>query len=397
MAQYVSTSHILDGFNAASWNLSNNIDLLNALNVFPVADKDTGINMANSLKNTVNSLDRSLSPGNLFKQASSILLTCAHGNSGTILTLFFQGLGNNLPASGNLNGVHLANAFYEGALAAEKGIPDPMSGTILTVATKAASAGIASVNSGITSAETIWERITEEAFSVLPLTSIQNPILSKYNVMDSGALGFCMILDGFLAAICENSFKLHKYQGIKLPDFSKGTNKVTVPANRFCTEIVITPKSTTLCSESIREELTALGDCLLVVQNNEHLKAHIHTNHPDKVIEILQKNGTIESKKLDDMLQECLNHKEAPKEVDIILCSDSEMTELYKTMDFSLSFCVEDNIDEIKNIIIGMSKQESVKYRLLSSVPLPDALEKNFNNILLFESDEKLTEYILSI
>ncbi|MDO4477994.1 MAG: DAK2 domain-containing protein [Lachnospiraceae bacterium] len=202
MAALLTSDTLYNGFIMAADNLAAHAELLNQLNVFPVADKDTGINMRASLEAVRQGLTPHPSAGALCREAAAILLEEARGNSGTILTLFFKGFAEALPTDTDPDSRALAHAFAAGARTACTGVTNPMPGTILTVAEKAAEAGQTFLKEN--DPALLMQRMADEAYAVLPLTCHQNPCLAHYGVIDAGALGFSMILDGFARAFREN-------------------------------------------------------------------------------------------------------------------------------------------------------------------------------------------------
>lgn len=299
MSIWINGEQMRAGFLYASENLQNQKDTLNHLNVFPVADRDTGINMKRSIERTANSLPLSGNPAQILDEAYLQLLEYAHGNSGTILTLFFEGFSAALPAGNQISGSDLALAFQKGAQTAQNAVPHPMPGTILTVASQSAEAGISMLD--ITEdAGVIFKRITDEAHAALLLTPLQNPVLQRFRVIDSGAYGFCLILDGFLKSFAPE-LPAEAYPEILLP-----SEEEAVPAKlsqRYCTEFVMEFLPDTDIPE-FEQAIKSYGDYYLCVSNGSLCKIHIHTNSPEAVIKTASAYGSIRSRKIDDMAQE---------------------------------------------------------------------------------------------
>lgn len=299
MSTSINGEQIRAGFSYASENLQNQKNILNQLNVFPVADRDTGINMASSVKRAADSLSPSGNPAELLDEAYLQLLEYAHGNSGTILTLFFEGFSSALPSREQISGRDLALAFQKGAQTAENAVPSPMSGTILTVAAQSADAGISMLN--ITEdAGLIFKRITDEAHAALLLTPYQNPVLRTFRVIDSGAYGFCLILDGFLKSFAPG-LPVETYPEFLLPD-RKETISAKLP-QRYCTEFVMELPADIPMPE-FEQTIRSYGDYYLCVSNGSLCKVHIHTNSPETLIKTASRYGSIRSRKIDDMAQE---------------------------------------------------------------------------------------------
>lgn len=283
------------GFQYASQLLEQQKDLLNRLNVFPVADQDTGVNMARSLTETARVLSEGRTPAAVCQEAWQLLLEYGHGNSGTILTLFFEGFSLALPDGPRLSGGDLARAFSRGAQTAFEAVDKPMDGTILSVAGQSARAGLSLLE--ITDAAgVVFQRITQEAHAALLLTPLQNPILQKHRVVDSGAYGFCLILDGFLKSFAPE-MAVPAYPPLRLPEL--GESPSSEPFYRYCTEFVLSLPGER--AEALERELRPMGDCFLCVSRGDRLKVHLHTNRPDEVLALAAACGEICSQKIDDM------------------------------------------------------------------------------------------------
>lgn len=299
MSVWVNGEQIRTGFAYASENLKGQKKILNHLNVFPVADRDTGVNMTRSMERAAMALPLSGTPAQILEEAYLQLLEYAHGNSGTILTLFFEGFSAALPAREQISGRDLALAFQAGAQTAENAVPVPMAGTILTVASQSARAGISMLD--VTEdAGLIFKRITDEAHSALLLTPRQNPILRKFQVIDSGAYGFCLILDGFLKSIAPELSAV-PYGEIRLP--SQESAAAPELLHRYCTEFVMEISPDTDMPE-FEQAIKAHGSFYLCVSNGLLCKVHIHTNTPEDVIKTASGYGSIRSQKIDDMARE---------------------------------------------------------------------------------------------
>lgn len=284
-------------YQLAAENLKQQKDMLNHLNIFPVADKDTGINMARSMERTAANLISTGTPAQVAEDAYMQLLEYSCGNSGTILALFFEGFAYGLPTDAEtVSGSQLAHAYLRGAENAVNGVRDPMAGTMLTVAMQSAQAGI-SLTEVTDSAAQIFYRITEEAHAALMQTAQQNPVLRPYGVVDSGAYGFCLILDAFLHSFAPELNPV-PYGTLHLPDTPSEESKTIL--FRYCTELVLIPSADTdfaLLDSCLR----ALGDCYLRAGSDFMTKIHLHTNQPEEVISIVSGYGSIRSQKVDDM------------------------------------------------------------------------------------------------
>ncbi len=299
MSSTISHQQLRDAFSLAADHLKLHTETLNHLNLFPVADKDTGINMARSLEKTAAHLTVTGTPAQVAEDAYMQLLEYACGNSGTILTLFFEGFAYGLPAEAEtISGHQLADAYMKGAENALNGVSEPMNGTILSVAMQSARAGV-SLTEITDDAGQVFFRITEEAHASLMQTAQQNPLLRPYHVVDSGAYGFCLILDAFLKSFAPDCPAV-PYGTLHLPDALHSQELEQELLQRFCVELVFEPFD---CADLnlLDSQLHGLGDCYLHAGTSQLRKIHIHTNEPDRVYQIVSEFGTVRTQKTDDM------------------------------------------------------------------------------------------------
>lgn len=299
MSKYIDGMQIRNGLLAAADNLEKHKNLLNSLNVYPVADRDTGVNMALSMKKTAAALPPSGSPAEMSEAAYYNLLEYAHGNSGTILTLFFEGLSSEMPRKEKLSGSDLALAVKTGADTAFTGVSQPMDGTILSVASQSARAGI-SMLEFTENAGDILMHIVDEAHACLKQTAFQNPVLRPLGVVDSGALGFCLVLDGLLSAVMPDLPPM-PYPSFHLPDVPMPSAETL--HYRFCTELVLNLHDTEQ-QDVLRTRLEPMGEHFFLIVRESLCKVHVHTDKPDDVIDIAEQFGTVKSKKIDDMTRQ---------------------------------------------------------------------------------------------
>lgn len=299
MATYIEGQQIYKGFVNAAERLQYQRDRLNALNLFPVADKDTGTNMAITMKKTADHISSLGTPSQVVEDAFMNLLEFSHGNSGTILTLFFEGFKEKIPEGNQITVSDYAYAIENGAKTAFQGVLEPIPGTILTVASRSAAAGISMLEATDNVGE-ILKRISDESHAALMQTAFQNPALKPQKVVDSGALGFCLIMDGFLSGIAPE-MEIEEYPKLKLPD-SIDCVSGDLPY-RFCTEFVIELKDD-ISLEDVRKAISPQGEYFVMTSGKSICKIHIHTNNPEKVIDDARQLGTIKSHKIDDMLKQ---------------------------------------------------------------------------------------------
>ena len=281
-----------------------NKQALNELNVFPVPDGDTGTNMSMTINAAANDL-RKLDDPNLEKAAgaaASAMLRGARGNSGVILSLLFRGISRKLKGvTGDIDGVLWAEALQEGVDAAYKAVMKPAEGTILTVARLAASKArkAAKHNNHI---EFVQLAAIEEATIALADTTNQNPVLKKAGVVDAGGKGWLVALEAMLSSM--RGEEIIVPEGLAqdatkdAADFSDfDTQDITFT---YCTEFIIS-RENDLDPEKLREFLSSLGDSLVLVDDDEIIKVHVHTNDPGKALHEAMDYGSFVTVKIENM------------------------------------------------------------------------------------------------
>ena len=279
-------------------------ELLNRINVFPVPDGDTGTNMTLSLGAALGILKHWQQPhvGALLANMADALLDGARGNSGAIVAQFFQGMSDAAEDVESFAPDTFAAAVTKGAEYAHDALEEPREGTILTV-TAAVGRSMAQ-GAGSTSADCIGEQL-EQAIAVaetaLAATQGQLEVLRKAGVVDAGAKGFVVLLEGFAAYLRDGIFceepelALHE-EGIIIPDVAGEQADLTF---RFCTECIISGDD--IDRRKLREALSALGDSLVLAGTKKKAKIHIHVNDPETVFTVAKHFGEIQGEKADDM------------------------------------------------------------------------------------------------
>lgn len=388
MTENTLRQQIYNAFQLASENLDLNVALLNNLNVFPIPDQDTGSNMAISMQQVASAINSQMTISEMFDTAAAELLNSSKGNSGTILTLFFQGVAETIQ-SYELTGAVLARAFRNGALRAAQGVSDPMDGTILTIAQKAGEEGMASLTADSSTAD-IMKRMTDEAFSVLPLTALQNPTCAKYDVIDAGALGFCMIMDGFLSAFegvskCQRDYSEVKELAAKV--------EATDLVYNYCTEFVI-ERSSQSTSEILTRQLADIGDCIIPAEMDDKLKMHIHTNKPDAVFFIASLCGPIRRTKVDNMLAQARGS--VAKSVDVFLVKEDLALDGLAAMGYKHIFMESNDRTEFIEAVEALAEQ-GCRIKLYTSAVITGKTADMFPVIRFFTSDEDLLGYVLAM
>ena len=315
-----------------SKNLAKNAEKINALNVFPVPDGDTGTNMNLSMssgaKETAANVVENI--GELGKSFSKGLLMGARGNSGVILSQLFRGMSQHIVDKKEVNAKEFAEAIQNGVSIAYKAIIKPVEGTILTVAREAAEAGLKAAEN-TTSVVEVMEAIYAEAQASLKRTPELLPILKEVGVVDSGGQGLVCVYQGFVAAL-----KGEKIEGLEAVE----TNVVDMQFEDdhdmdfmnpedivygFCTEFTVRldKEKKEFNEDKFREDMSKFGDSLLVISDSEFVKIHVHTETPGDVFNYGQQYGELIKIKSDNMREqhrEVLRKQEAkqataPKEL----------------------------------------------------------------------------------
>lgn len=296
-------------------NLYNHKDEVDELNVFPVPDGDTGTNMSLTINAVSNELSNS-SESSLTKVADRIsfaALRGARGNSGVILSQLFRGFSKSLKGKKECNGVAFSTALSEGAAAAYKAVMTPTEGTILTVAREAASGAVeASVSTQDITA--IMKRCIERGEIALKNTPEQLPTLKEAGVVDAGGQGWFYILSGmyeFLKTgkIVESTAPVSKNSEKKTAQAAINTEDIKF---KYCTEFIIEKSNRSLTASSLRDTISKIGDCMLVIDDDDVVKVHIHTNNPGVVLEKAVEIGELINIKIDNMKHQ---HKTLIKDV----------------------------------------------------------------------------------
>ena len=276
---------------------------LNELNVFPVPDGDTGTNMSMTINAAAADLRRTEDPalGQAAKVTASAMLRGARGNSGVILSLLMRGISKKLKGSEICDGVLWAEALQEGVDAAYKAVMKPAEGTILTVARLAAAKAMeaARENNHI---EFVHEAALAEAKVALAGTTDMNPVLKKAGVVDAGGKGWVFALEAMLSSLQGNDIVVPESMAggeVKdAADFSDfDTDDITFT---YCTEFII-QRENDKDPEALRAFLDSLGDSLVLVDDEEIIKVHVHTNDPGKALHEAIDYGSFVTVKIENM------------------------------------------------------------------------------------------------
>ena len=274
---------------------------INELNVFPVPDGDTGTNMSMTLNSAAADLRRAEDPtlGRAASITASALLRGARGNSGVILSLLFRGMAKVLKPESDCGGELFAQALTEGVESAYNAVMKPAEGTILTVSRIAAGAAKeAAEPEG--SFEAALEGAIEGAKTALAETVNQNPVLKKAGVVDAGGMGWLLVLEGMLAALRGEDIVAPTDGGPvrESADFSAfNTEDITFGS---CTEFIVS-RDREGDIPALRSFLNDIGDSLVLVDDEEIIKVHVHTNEPGTVLQKALEFGALITVKVENM------------------------------------------------------------------------------------------------
>ena len=287
---------------SAAASIEINKQTLNELNVFPVPDGDTGTNMSMTINAAANEL-RKVEDPTLEKAAavvSSATLRGARGNSGVILSLLFKGIAKKLKGADECDGVLWAAALQEGVDAAYKAVMKPAEGTILTVARLAAAKATQAAQEN-NYFEFVHEAAIEEAKVALANTTNQNPVLKKAGVVAAGGKGWLFVLEAMLSVLRGEEITAPEGGAVEVKDAADFSDFDTEDITfTYCTEFIIS-RENDLDPDKLREFLDSIGDSLVLVDDEEIIKVHVHTNDPGKALHEAMDYGSFVTVKIENM------------------------------------------------------------------------------------------------
>ncbi|WP_293010546.1 MULTISPECIES: DAK2 domain-containing protein [unclassified Oscillibacter] len=276
---------------------------INDLNVFPVPDGDTGTNMSMTIAAAVDELRR-CDPESVDRAASvtaSALLRGARGNSGVILSLLFRGISKGLKGREHADAATFAAAMQEGVSAAYKAVMKPAEGTVLTVSRLTAKRAVDAAAEGM-DLEAMLDSAIRVGYETLAQTTDMNPVLKKAGVVDAGGKGFLLILDGMLAEL--RGEPMPELSDAGAPEKEKAdfgglsSDEITFA---FDTVYIVRKASANISLDPLRTYLNSIGDSLVIGEDDEAFKVHVHTNIPGAALTESQKYGTLELAKIENM------------------------------------------------------------------------------------------------
>ena len=313
----ITTSLLQAMVQAAATRLGKQAEYVNSLNVFPVPDGDTGTNMGMTMDNGAKAVaDQSASTvGEVGQILSKGLLMGARGNSGVITSQLFRGFCQSIKDKTELDGQDLAHAFQSGVEVAYKAVMKPVEGTILTVSRGAASAAIKKAESTNDAVE-VMRAALDGAKAALAKTPEMLPVLKEVGVVDSGGQGLVFIYEGFLSALTGEYIASEDFQATPatMTEMINAEHHKAVAGHvateditfGYCTEIMIGLKQgptyvKDFDYEEFQNYLSNLGDSLLVVNDDEIVKVHVHTEDPGLVMQEGLKYGALVKVKVENM------------------------------------------------------------------------------------------------
>ena len=317
MVSKITTSLLQKMVQAASTRLNKQAEYVNSLNVFPVPDGDTGTNMGMTVTNGAKEVADK--PANTVGEVGQILskglLMGARGNSGVITSQLFRGFGQSIKGKEELDGKDLAQAFQAGVEVAYKAVMKPVEGTILTVSRGAATAALKKAEETDDAVE-VMRATVEGAKRALAKTPDMLPVLKEVGVVDSGGQGLVYIYEGFLSALTGEYIASEDFQATPavMSEMINAEHHKSVAGHvateditfGYCTEIMVALRQgptyvKDFDYEEFRNYLNDLGDSLLVVNDDEIVKVHVHTEDPGLVMQAGLQYGSLVKVKVDNM------------------------------------------------------------------------------------------------
>ena len=310
MREYIDAAAFKEMILCADAALHANIQAINDLNVFPVPDGDTGTNMGLTINNAAAELRKRNfdTVAAVSDCVAGAMLRGARGNSGVILSLLFRGIARRLKGTETAGAAEFAGAMNDGVEAAYKAVMKPAEGTILTVSRLASAAAVKAAKGGADLENTLVEAI-RAGDEALEDTLNQNPVLKKAGVIDAGGKGYMVILTAILASL---RGEIASGKAVSARDFQEDSvfveGKVDVPEiNIFDTVFVVRKKEPSVDLEPLRRYLGSIGDSLVISDDDEIFKVHVHTDIPGSALSESQKYGALDLAKIENMRLQALD------------------------------------------------------------------------------------------
>lgn len=311
----INGNQLRDAFISASNHLANNRAVVDSLNVFPVPDGDTGINMSMTISSAAMelSLMNNATVAEVSASASSALLRGARGNSGVILSLLFRGFAKSLAEKKELDGVELAAALSKGVQSAYKAVMKPTEGTMLTVARECAEFAEEFVKTN-NDPVALWDEVCKRSLVSLENTPNLLPILKKAGVVDAGGMGLVRIFEGMLSVFKDGVIIEQTEVKETSSAFGFGVEDEEVDIEfPYCTEFIVDKShNPDKNSDPLKSQLDKMGNSLVFVDDDGIIKVHVHTKVPGEVLQLGLQYGPLLTVKIDNMIEQ-FNKKNAKK------------------------------------------------------------------------------------
>ncbi len=318
----IKGSVLRDAFISAANNITNHKQKVNALNVFPVPDGDTGTNMSMTIsaaKREVQLMNNDVTVAEVSKTAASALLRGARGNSGVILSLLFRGFSKSLAGKKEASAADLVKAMEAGVDAAYKAVMKPTEGTILTVARVAHEEGAKALTADSTETG-IWRTMIDGAKAALEKTPDLLPVLKKAGVVDAGGAGLVYVMEGMEQVFLgEGIIPLQEEDAKAAPD--------EIPDERnaaglyegeitftYCTEFIVLKDGSRADALKLRAYLEGIGDSAVVVDDDDIIKCHVHTDNPGDALQQALQHGALTKIKIENMREQHADNQKAVRE-----------------------------------------------------------------------------------
>ena len=309
----ITAKQLSEAYISGANNIENNRQKVDALNVFPVPDGDTGTNMSMTMGAAREDLLHNDYPtvGDVAGKAASALLRGARGNSGVITSLLFRGFSKGLKHKSEAGAADLVEALEIGVAAAYKAVMKPTEGTILTVARVAAEKSRAALTDTMEPLE-IWDLIIQYAEEALAQTPEQLPVLKKAGVVDAGGQGLVYILkgmrqvfagEGVVPGIAGDTAAAPAEEAATVVNAAGEVEEVDIN-NPYCTEFLVMRDDPKHDPAGLRAYLESIGDCVVVVDDDEIIKCHVHTAHPGLALEKAGTYGMLTKLKIENMIEQ---------------------------------------------------------------------------------------------
>lgn len=309
----ITAKQLSEAYISGANNIENNRQKVDALNVFPVPDGDTGTNMSMTMSAAREELLHNdyTTVGDVAGKAASALLRGARGNSGVITSLLFRGFSKGLKHKTEAGAADLVEALEIGVAAAYKAVMKPTEGTILTVARVAAEKSRADLTDAMSPLE-VWDLIIQYAEKALAETPEQLPVLKKAGVVDAGGQGFVYILkgmrqvfagEGMVAGTAGSTAAASDEEAATVVNAAGEVEEVDIN-NPYCTEFLVMRDDPDHDPAGLRAYLESIGDCVVVVDDDEIIKCHVHTAHPGLALEKAATYGMLTKLKIENMIEQ---------------------------------------------------------------------------------------------